>query len=262
MLIREFLCVLDHGLMLFHIKFPHHEAETDDFLRSSLISALHSFVTQVEEDTIDALQMTNVTFMFKKRDELIFMLALDSAINPMWCEAEFESLIHEFLTTFPEAQWQREIILNLRIFDDFKDVVDHRLFMLNKRLELGTILLSERLITENDFLETDFEVLGSVVGQRLLQQRQFQFFDALQQEHNILIIVDEILDSLDGNHIHRETLSYRIECDTCLLCRTPSDCFFETFLDTLLTHLHFETKISLCGRSRTVSCKNLLIIQS
>lgn len=262
MLIREFLCVLDHGLMLFHVKFPYYEAETDDFLRSSLISALHSFVSQVEEDTIDALQMSKVTFMFRKREDLIFMLALDSTVNPTWCEIEFESLIQKFLTTFPEAQWQREIILNLRIFDDFKDMVEQQLFMFNKRIELGTILLNERLITDIEFLETGFEVLGSVVAQRLLQQNQYQLMNALEQEQNILLIVDEILDSLNGNHIQRESLNYILDCDSCLLCHTPSDCFFEAFLDTLLTHLHFETRVFQYGRSRTLTCKSLLVIQS
>ena len=69
MLIREFLCVLEHGLMLFHVGHPQQEGSQDQFLRSNLISALYSFVTQVEDDTIDSLRMDKVTLLFRKQEE-------------------------------------------------------------------------------------------------------------------------------------------------------------------------------------------------
>ncbi|MFX1283114.1 MAG: hypothetical protein ACFFB5_05635 [Promethearchaeota archaeon] len=249
-MIREFLCVLDHGLMLFQVQLPHHESDSDSFLRSSLISALYSFVSQVEEDTINALQMAKVTFMFRKQNDLIFMLALDSTINPVWCEADFEYLIHEFFRNFPEIQWQDEIVLNLRIFDTFKDKVREHLVRLNTRLELGMVLQNERLISENDFLAKDLEDLGILVAQRLLQR--FQLADAIQQRRDVLTIIDRILDSLNGNHIERRATQYSIDCDQCLLCSSSSDCFFETLLDTLLTYFHFKTTITQYGRKRAL----------
>ena len=254
MLIREILCELDHGLMLFQVQLPDHEDASDNFLRSSLISTLYSFVSQIEEDTINALQMTKVTFMFRKRDDLIFMLALDSTINPARCEAELEYLIQKFFKTFPEAQWQGEVALNLRIFDTFKEEVKKHLVRLNTRLELGTMLLNGRLITDDDFLEREFEVLGSVVAQRLFQS--YQLAEPIQQRQNVLVIVDKILDSLNGSHIEREATHYVLDCDVCLLCHSPSDCFFETFLNTILSHLHFKITISQYRRRRTLKWRN------
>jgi len=84
MLIREFLCVLEHGLMLFHVGLSYSKDKSDLFLRSSLISALYSFATQVEDDTIDVLRMGKVSLLFNKQQELIFIMVLDSSIDPAW----------------------------------------------------------------------------------------------------------------------------------------------------------------------------------
>ncbi|UCG90571.1 MAG: hypothetical protein JSU57_02250 [Candidatus Heimdallarchaeota archaeon] len=236
--------------MLFQVQLPHHKSDSDSFLRSSLISALYSFVSQVEEDTINALQMAKVTFMFRKQNDLIFMLALDSTINPVWCEADFEYLIQEFFRTFPEVQWQGEVVLNLRIFDTFKEEVKKHLVRLNRRLELGIVLLNERLITDDEFLAKDLEVLGMVVAQRLLQS--YQLREAIHQRRDILAIIDTILDSLNGSHIERQATQYILDCDVCLLCPSSSDCFFETFLDTLLTYFNFKQIISQYEKKRTL----------
>lgn len=131
MLIREFLCVLEHGLMLFHVGHSQQEGNPDQFLRSSLISALYSFANQVENDTIDALRMGKVTLMFKKQRELIFILVLDSSIYPIWCEEALTALLKEFFQRFPEVQWEQETVLDLQTFDSFKIVVAQRLQTLN-----------------------------------------------------------------------------------------------------------------------------------
>ncbi len=136
MLIREFLCVLEHGLMLFHVNHTSsdHSEHCDQFLRTNLISALYSFVSQVEGDTIDALRMGKVTFLFQKKSELIFILTVDSTIDASWCKADFQTLLHEFFQTFPEVQWQHTSVLDLRTFEPFKLVVRQHLHKLNRRL--------------------------------------------------------------------------------------------------------------------------------
>lgn len=108
LLIREFLCVLEHGLMLFHVGLSSSKDKPDLFLRSSLISALYSFATQVEDDTIDALRMGKVSLLFNKQQELIFIMVLDSAIDPAWCKHEIIELQRKFFTQFPSVQWQRQ----------------------------------------------------------------------------------------------------------------------------------------------------------
>lgn len=73
MLIREFLCVLEHGLMLFHVGLSSSKDKPDPFLRSSLISALYSFAAQVEDDTIDVIRMGKVSLLFNKSKTIRLM---------------------------------------------------------------------------------------------------------------------------------------------------------------------------------------------
>ncbi len=160
MLIREFICVLEHGLMLFHVSHASDTKTSDKFLRSSLISALYSFATQVEEDTLETLQLGKVTFVFRKQDELIFILIVDTSVIPDWCAAELQYLQQEFFSTFPEVQWQHELVLDLRMFDEFRLIVQHRLSMLNKRVNLLRLLNDEHLLTEDDSPQ-DFSGLGN-----------------------------------------------------------------------------------------------------
>lgn len=245
MLIREFLCVLEHGLMLFQVSQASHEGHPDQFLRSNLISALYSFVSQVEGDTIDALRMGKVTLLFQKRAELIFILALDSTINPSWCEAEFNALVTEFFQAYPEVQWQHTSLLDLRMFDSFKTVTKQRLHRLNRQLELLKLLLDERLITKDEYPHHSLDCLGTIVAGRLLQKYHAQVFQALRRNLPTLPIVDRFLDVLDGGHVARTDTTYIFECAVCTLCDTMSECFFEAFLETILTHLGYDTHVSV-----------------
>ncbi len=242
MLIREFICVLEHGLMLFHVSHASDTGTTDKFLRSSLISALYSFATQVEEDTLETLQLGKVTFVFRKQDELIFILIVDTSVNPDWCAAELQYLQQAFFTTFPEVQWQRELVLDLRMFDEFNLTVQHRLGMLNKRVGLLRLLSDEYLLTKDDSHQ-DFSGLGTVVATRLLQKYHDQLIEAYSHQQDLLYVVDKILGWLDSSYIAREDTTYFFGCQACGLCQGMSDCFFEPFLDLLLTQLGYETHI-------------------
>ena len=249
MLIREFLCVLEHGLMLFHAGHPQLEGSHDQFLRSNLISALYSFVAQVEDDTIDSLCMDKVTLLFLKQDELIFILALDSSIDSAWCSDEFHHLVESFFQTFPEVQWQQETVLNLQTFDSFKILVKQRLLTLNKRVELLKLLLDERLISKNEYPHYGFDCLGAVVAGRLLQKYHYQIVDAIRQKNPTLPIADKLLDWLDVDHVARSDETYILDCGTCALCHGFTDCFFESFLETLLAPLGYETHVKIPQKS-------------
>ena len=240
MLIREFICVLEHGLMLFHVSPLLEEGKHDKFLRSSLISALYSFATQVEEDTLETLQLGKITFVFRKQDDVIFILIVDKTVKKAWCDATLLYLQQEFFASFPETQWQRDLILDLRLFDDFKLVVKYRLKMLNRQVELLRLLSEEYLLLEGD-PHDDFNSLGTIVASRFLQKHHNQLIKTFSQQQNILQVVDNVLDWLDGSYIAREDSTYFFDCQTCGLCVRMSDCFFEPFLDLLLTQLGYET---------------------
>ena len=243
MLIREFLCVLEHGLMLFHVGHPHQESKTDNFLRSSLISALYSFASQVENDSIDALRMGKVILMFKKQRKLIFILTLDSSVDPTWCEEELNDLLRVFFQRFPETQWEKETVLDLRTFDVFKTVVTQRLRTLNKRVELLKLLVDERLITKDKYPHHGFDCLGAVVAGRVLQKYHNNLVEAINRKIPTLPIVDKLIDWLEGSHITRTDTTYILNCNTCALCHAAPDCFFETFLETILPQLGYKMHV-------------------
>lgn len=246
MLIREFLCVLEHGLMLFHVNHTSYERSdhSDQFLRTNLISALYIFVSQVEGDTIDALRMGKMTLLFRKQSELIFILTLDSSIDPSWCQADFQTLINDFFQTFPEVQWQNVSLLDLRMFEPFKILVLQHLQKLNQRLKLLKLLLDERLITKDEYPFHSLDCLGTIVAGRLLQKHHFQVFETLSQNLPLLPLVDKFLDWL-GKDVMRIDDTYILDCTNCGLCNTGVECFFEAFLESILSYLGLETRVSV-----------------
>ncbi|MFW9904451.1 MAG: hypothetical protein ACFFFH_08975 [Candidatus Thorarchaeota archaeon] len=251
MLIREFLCVLEHGLMLFHVNHAsyEHSEQPDQFLRTNLISALYSFVSQVEGDTIDALRLGKVTLLFQKRSELIFILTLDSHIDTSWCEVDFQILLHEFFRAFPEVQWQHTSVLDLRTFEPFKTLIRHHLRKLNRRLELLKLLLDERLITKDEYPSHSLDCLGTIVAGRLLQKYHSQVFEILSRNLPTLPLVDKFLDSLDEGYVVRTDNTYILDCRVCALCDSGVECFFEAFLEVISMHLGCETHISVQDRA-------------
>ncbi|MFX1515324.1 MAG: hypothetical protein ACFFC6_03385 [Promethearchaeota archaeon] len=250
MLIREFLCVLEHGLMLFHVSHTSQE-HPDQFLRSNLISALYSFASQVEQDRIDALRMGKVTLLFQKQSELIFILTLDSSIDAKWCQADFQFLLDEFFRVFPEVHWQHTSVLDLRTFEPFKLLVKQFLNKVNRRLELLKLLLNERLITKDEYPFHSLDCLGTLVAGRLLQKYHSQVFETLSRNLPTLPLVDMFLDGLEEDHVVRTDTTYILDCDTGV------DSFFEAFLDTILRHLGYETRII---NSQATSQKSLYTI--
>jgi hypothetical protein len=214
-----------------------------------LISALYSFANQVEDDTIDALRMGKVTLMFKKQRELIFILVMNSSIDPTWCEESLTALLKEFFQRFPEIQWEQETVLDLQTFDSFKIVVARHLQTLNKRVTLLKLLLDERLIKQDEYPQHGFECLGAIVAGRLLQKHQYKLVEAIKEQIPTLPIVDKLLDWLEGSHVARMNSTYVLDCCTCALCHEKTDCFFESFLETFLSPLGHETQVHVLQKS-------------
>ena len=239
MVIREFLCVHEHGIVIYHRKYQQFGDDSEDIvLRSGLISALYSFALKVEKDAIDALRMEKVTMLFKKREQLIFVLFLNSSVNPTWCERAIEALQRKFFERFPETLWQREIVQPAR-FTIFKEDTDNILLPLAKKLALILFLINEGLIAEEDYIERDFETLGSIVATKLMEKNHDLIDHAMTQGQGcVLTQVDRMLELLNGKQFERNSTAYFLECSNCYICsNNKQECFFEGFLVTILSTL-------------------------
>jgi len=199
----------------------------------------------VEGDTIDALRMGKVTFLFQKKAELIFILTVDSSIDASWCEADFQTLLHEFFQAFPEFQWQHTSVLDLGTFEPFKILVRQHLQKINRRLELLKGLHDDRLITMDEYPSHSLDCLGTIVAGRVLQKYHFQVFETLRRNLPPLPLVDMFLDGLDENYVVRTDTTYVFDCSACALCDTGVDCFFEAFLESIFMYLGCETHVSV-----------------
>jgi hypothetical protein len=229
--------------MLFHVGLSSSKDKPDLFLRSSLISALYSFATQVENDTIDVLRMGKVSLLFNKQQKLIFILVLDATIDPGWCKHEIIDLQREFFKQFPSVQWQQETVLDLSLFESYRELATTRLRTLNKRVKLLKLLLDEQLIKEEDYPQIGFDCLGNIVAGRLLEKYHNQLIAARAQSSKLLYIVDKFLNWLEGSHVARSGMSYLLDCHACALCQVETECFFLTFLETVSAYLGFDIVI-------------------
>lgn len=249
MLIREFLCIHEYGTVIFHRKYQRTEDTTDVILRSGLISALYNFATETEKDSIDFLRMEKVQLFFKKKGLLLFILFIDSSISPNLvksCESDFNFFQETFYDSFPQIQWEREII-ELSKFDSFTSTADYILSALGKKLELLKFLHDDGLLLEEDFEEMNICSLGSKVGQRILQRNHDHLAHALKRNKEFTLTeVDNILSSLEGDHIERKNLHYVMNCSSCYLqCNQERECFFEELLNTIFGFLDLDTEIEL-----------------
>jgi len=249
-LIREFLCLVEHQGMLFHLKYPPEDVSSDIIVRSSLISALYSFAAQVENDTLDSLKMEKETLLFKKSEGLIFVLFLDSSVNPDWFKVELDFIQLQFFKRYPEKEWLKDQILNLSIFDTFKPFVNERLIFLNRKVSFIMLLIDEGLITEEDYQEKEMRTLASIVAKKLMIKSQDQILALKLNEKDILNIVDKMVDYIEGTHIERTEGAYNLTCNICSICNNMSECFFEEFLDIILTHLGYETHVTRDGEGK------------
>ncbi|MFX0174244.1 MAG: hypothetical protein ACFE9L_20375 [Candidatus Hodarchaeota archaeon] len=242
--IREFLIVHEYGTVIFHRRY--YGESKDITIRSGLISAIYSFTAQVENDAIDILRMEKISLIFNKRDLLIFVVFLDSTINPEFCKNDIELLANQFFKRFPEVLWQTEII-DLAKFAPFEENADKFFQDLNKKLELLIFLIDEGLMTEEEYFEYELASLGSMIGERLLERRYDQFATALAQDQNtVLSQIDHILEQLGGEHIERfDMFNFIINCKNCFICaNNPNNCFYEGLLNSILTSLRIDYKIS------------------
>ncbi len=241
-MIHEFFVILESGALLFHRQYRSSD-NTDVALRAGYISALHSFIATVEHDSIDFIQMKKTSVVFKKTENFIFVLFVDSTISPALCRDEFRALQEKFFECFPEILWNHEII-NLTMFKPFTQEADLILLPLGKKLEFVSLLLSDGLISENDFLDNDFESLGSIVGTKLLEKTNEQFsFMASQEE--FLENVDYLLERFERTHIERKETLYQLDCVKCTLCLTErTNCFFEGFISVVLSAVDMEPYFS------------------
>ena len=85
--------------------------------------------------------------------------------------------------------------------------------------------------------------LGMTVASRLLKKYHNQLVEAFSHQQDVLFVVDKLLDWLEGSYIAREDTTYFLDCKACGLCQGMSDCFFEPFLDLVLTQLGYETHV-------------------
>lgn len=242
--IREFLVVHEYGTVIFHRRY--YGESKDITIRSGLISAIYSFTAQVENDAIDILRMEKISLIFIKRDLLIFVVFLDSTVNPEFCKNDIDLLANLFFKRFPEVLWQTEII-NLSKFTPFKEDADKFFQDLNKKLELILFLIDEGLMSEEEYFEYELGSLGSMIGERLLERKYDQFATALAQDQNtVLSQVDHVLEQLSGEHIERHNMfNFIINCENCFICNNnPSNCFYEGLLNSILTSLRIEYEIS------------------
>lgn len=249
MLIREFLCIHEYGTVIFHRKYRRTEDTTDVILRSGLISALYNFATETEKDSIDYILMEKVQLFFKKKGLLLFILFIDSSISPnlvKTCEYDFNFFQETFFNSFPEIQWDREII-DLAKFYSFTTTADQILSALGKKLELLKFLHDDGLLVEKDFEELNLGFLGSKVGQRILQRNHDHLAHTLTRNKEFTLIeVDNILSLLEGDHIKRKNLQYVMNCSSCYLhCNRERECFFEELLNTIFGSLDLDTEIEL-----------------
>ncbi len=247
MIIREFLCIHESGTVLFHRKYQTGNS-TDIILRSGLISALYNYATAVENDAIDILQMSKVSLFFKKREHpLLFVIFIESTINPQWCEKEIDSLLERFFIRFPEVMWQREVV-DISIFESFTKDADEILLPLGKKITLLQFLIEDGLLTEEEYFQESLDTLGRKIGNRLLEKNHDSFKQALSNGQNfVLARIDQLIMQLDGEHVKREDLQYFLHCKSCYFCKIEKNgCFFEEFLSSLLTSLGIdETQITI-----------------
>lgn len=242
MIVREVLVVHEYGTVIFHRRYS--KSSQDIVLKSGLISALYNFAQEVEGDAIDVIRMEKVSMLFKKRDLLIFVLFFESTVNPGWCKREINLLANRFFQDFPEVLWNTEIV-DLTMFMTFKAEADRVLTALNNKLELILYLIEEGLLTEEEFQEQNFHVLGQMVGTRLMDKAHNQFTYVLRQGKEFVFAqVDLILDLLSASHIERNGWRYTLDCNRCFLCKDQNDCFFTGVLGQFLAKLNLDTKIS------------------
>ncbi|MFW9992696.1 MAG: hypothetical protein ACFFD4_11670 [Candidatus Odinarchaeota archaeon] len=241
MIIREFLCLHESGTVIFHQKYQRSGDSKDIILRSGLISALYTFAKQVEHDAIDSIRMEKVTLLFKKGGEFLFVLFLESRVNPAWLRKDIASIQNRFFDCYPEIQWHKQVV-NLSMFESFRKEADRILLPLNKKLDIILFLIEEGLITEEDYMERDLLSLGSMVGARIIERKYDQFTYAMESgKEEVLTQVDNVLALFDGEHVERNEEGYFFTCSSCLLCGTSkSDCFYEGLLESILSALNLS----------------------
>jgi hypothetical protein len=248
-LIREFLCIHEYGTVVYHRKYQHHGESTDIILRSGLISALYNFAAETEKDSIDFLRMEKVQLFFKKKELLLFVLFIDSSINPnlvKTCEFNFNLLQKTFFKRFPEIQWQREII-NLAVFESFNKDADQILSAFGKKLDLLKFLNDDGLVLEKDFVGMNIGSLGSKVGKKILERNHDHLAHALTQNTEFALKeIDNILALLNGANIERSDYNYILNCAFCYLCdNEETECFFKELLTTIFVSLNLDSKITM-----------------
>lgn len=68
-------------------------------------------------------------------------------------------------------------------------------------------------------------------------------FEQNPQSDGLLHIVDRFLNWLESSHVARSGMTYLLDCHTCALCQVETECFFLTFLETVLAYLGYDTVI-------------------
>jgi len=258
-IIKEFLVIQESGVVIFHRRFikSKNGKTTDIILRSGLISALYNYTSEVEQDSLDFIKMEKVTLFFKKRHDLLFVLFLESSLNPDWCEEDFDEILNRFFELFPELIWQQEIV-DTRIFEGFIPHADLLINRLAKKLELLSFLIEDNLLTEDEYsANDDLETLGEKIGFRILNRNYDIFQQLLSIDDNLEVFerIDHILLVLMAEHIKRTKNTFVLDCSKCFMCSElnvkESDCFYQGILNTFSSNLNEQIEIKFIHDQKT-----------
>ncbi len=168
MTLKELFILKDSGLLLFHHRFSGEE-EKDPTLTSGLLAAVFHFAQQVEQDTIDFIRMRKVAFIFRRSKGLLFVISLDSQVNPLLFEEALPIIEHKFLRQFPDATLDH--LPNMAEYDPFREELTSFL----KPLEMKARLVNETAwmlgIREEQLIEWTLEDIALAVMHKVLITR-------------------------------------------------------------------------------------------
>ncbi|MFW9855021.1 MAG: hypothetical protein ACFFFG_08160 [Candidatus Thorarchaeota archaeon] len=238
--IKALIGIIEHGGLLFHLAFPDIDPPPSAILQANLVSALVSFTTQVKEDTIESIYMSREKMFFRRQEGIIFILVVDSEVRSKWVERPLAEIHETFCRQFPSVllTCSESLVFDVTQLDPFKMQAAAKLSLLDAHLNLLSLLVDEKLITEDEVQDIDPLEWTSTVSARLLKQsstygRSWKTLHRLQ-------LVDLLLERIESNHVSRNENDFTLNCAECKLCEKHLYCFYTEILEILLTHLNIE----------------------
>ncbi len=240
MILKELFVIKDSGLLLFHHRFSGRN-EKDPTLTSGLLAAVFHFAQQVEQDTIDFIRMRKVSFIFRRSKGLLFVMSLDTQINPLLFEETLPVIERKFLQRFPEAT--SDNLPNMADYDPFREEITSFL----KPVEMKARLVNEAAwmlgIREEQLMEWSLEDIALAIMHKLLTTKG----DLLQEQLNANSddVKDVAEDIIHGMGLPARFLKIyppeyvQVSCGQYRPCKNnPSDCFCRSVFLSMLELIH------------------------